>query len=106
MKLPRILIVSVNPLSDTSNNGKTYASFFRGYPSDRIAQLYFHREMPDSPVCSQYFRISDDDIAAALIHQTWRLGPRPQGWQDPCSGQSYLLPVVGVQNGLWISRRI
>lgn len=64
---PRVLIVTVNPLSETSNNGKTFASFFEGYPKDRIAQLYFHRETPSSPICDNYYRISDEDIAAALI---------------------------------------
>jgi hypothetical protein len=40
-RLPRVLFVSVNPFSATSNNGKTFASFFEGYPKASIAQLYF-----------------------------------------------------------------
>lgn len=60
--LPRVLIVSVNPLSASSNNGKTYASFFEGYPTKKLAQLYFHRELPTSDVCRNYFRISDEDV--------------------------------------------
>lgn len=64
--LPTILIVAVNPLSATANNGKTIASMFRGYPQEALAQLYFHREVPTSEVCSNYFRIADDDIARAI----------------------------------------
>lgn len=71
---PRVLIVSVNPLSETSNNGKTIASFFRGYPKDSLAQLYFHREVPTSKVCDNYFKISDEDLFDGL-----RRGRRPRG---------------------------
>lgn len=61
-KYPRILIVSVNPLSTTSNNGKTIASFFESYPKEKLAQLYFHREIPTSNVCQNYYKISDEDM--------------------------------------------
>lgn len=71
---PRVLIVSVNPLSETSNNGKTIASFFKGWPRERLAQLYFHREVPTSPVCENYFRICDEDLLSALKRLR-----RPQG---------------------------
>lgn len=70
--LPRVLFVSVNPFSRTSNNGKTFASFFAGYPKDSIAQLYFHRELPSSPVCERYFRITDEDLLKDLL-RPWRV---------------------------------
>lgn len=66
--LPRVLFVSVNPFSETSNNGKTFASFFEGYPEGRLAQLYFHREVPSSRVCSRYYHVTDEDILRSL----WR----------------------------------
>ncbi|MEI2812158.1 MAG: hypothetical protein V9F00_18835 [Nocardioides sp.] len=69
--LPRVLFVSVNPFSDTSNNGKTFASFFKGYPRDSLAQLYFHREIPSSEVCENYYRITDEDILSNLL-RPWR----------------------------------
>jgi glycosyltransferase involved in cell wall biosynthesis len=72
--LPRVLIVAVNPLSETSNNGKTYASFFQGYPAERIAQLYFHRELPDSNVTKRYYRVSDEDVLRFLTRRTRVLG--------------------------------
>lgn len=71
-RLPRVLFVSVNPFSNTSNNGKTFASFFEGYPSDSIAQLYFHREIPTSPVCDRYFRITDEDLLKDAVWP-WRV---------------------------------
>jgi len=63
---PRVLVVSVNPLSATSNNGKTIASFFEGHPVDSIAQVFFHREAPSSPVCRKYIRITDAHILRFL----------------------------------------
>jgi len=75
-KYPRVLIVTVNPLSSTSNNGKTYASFFTGYPKERIAQLYFHREIPSSDVCENYYRITDNDLIFNLIGKRKKLGEK------------------------------
>lgn len=70
--LPRVLFVSVNPFSSSSNNGKTFASFFEGYPSSHLAQLYFHRESPSNPVCSNYYRITDEEILQNVL-VPWRI---------------------------------
>lgn len=70
--LPRVLFVSVNPFSATSNNGKTFASFFAGYPRDAIAQLYFHRELPSSPYCDNYFRFTDGEVLRNVL-TPWRV---------------------------------
>ena len=71
-RLPRVLFVSVNPFSSTSNNGKTFASFFEGYPTESVAQLYFHRELPSSTVCQNYFRITDEHLLKDLA-RPWRV---------------------------------
>lgn len=73
-KYPRVLIITVNPLSTTSNNGKTYASFFQDYPKGKLAQLYFHREIPDSDVCENYYKISDEDIIGNFFGKSKVLG--------------------------------
>lgn len=57
----KMLIVSNNPLSRTSNNGKTIASFIDGIAADRIRQLYFNKEQPSIGGYS-YFQLSDLDI--------------------------------------------
>lgn len=76
---PRVLIVTVNPLSTTSNNGKTYASFFKDYPKEKIAQLYFHREIPTSDVCTNYYQISDEDIINNILKRDVKLGRTVEG---------------------------
>lgn len=73
-KYPRVLIVTVNPLSTTSNNGKTYASFFKGYPKEHLAQLYFHREIPTSDVCENYYKISDEDRINNFLGRSENIG--------------------------------
>lgn len=62
MKEKSILIVSSNPVSNVFNNGKTLSAFFDNFPKDKLAQLYFSPAMPDSDICSTYFRISDVDM--------------------------------------------
>jgi hypothetical protein len=73
---PTVLIVAVNPLSRTSNNGKTIASLFKGYPKQSLAQLYFHREIPTSDVCENYYRISDEDLAYSIVHRNASFGAK------------------------------
>lgn len=81
-KAPRVLVVSVNPFSETSNNGKTFASFFMGYPKDSLAQLFFHREAPTSSVCERYYRIGDEEYVRYQVGWTRVLGA-PTRLQEP-----------------------
>ena len=63
----KILLVSHNVLSKTSNMGKTLAAFFEGYDSENIAQLYFHSEIPTLHICEKYYNITDFDIVHGLL---------------------------------------
>ncbi len=83
--LPSVMVVSVNPMTNVSNNGKTFASIFEGYPKEKLYQLYFHRELPNSSVCLNYLRISDEDIIKYLLrkdrnlyHEVGRSSSEPQ----------------------------
>lgn len=62
MDYKRTLIISANPVSKIYNNGKTLSAFFDQYPKEKVRQLYFSASLPDSDICSAYFRISDVDI--------------------------------------------
>lgn len=64
---PRILVISNNSFSDTKNNGKTLASFFKGIPSEKIAQLYFNSEIPTDKEYNNYFQITDSEIVRSWI---------------------------------------
>ncbi len=58
----RVLIISHNVLSMSSSMGKTLANFLKGIPSENIAQLYFHTEVPTTKISTRYFRITDFDM--------------------------------------------
>lgn len=67
----RILIISNNAMSYTSNNGKTIMSLFEEYPKDNIAQLYTRNELP-SVSAYGYFRITESDILKGIIDKKKR----------------------------------
>lgn len=58
----KILVISHNVFSMTSNMGKTLASFFKDMPCEDIAQFYFHTEVPTMDMCKDYFRVTDFDV--------------------------------------------
>ena len=64
---PKVLIISHNVLSKTSNMGKTMAQFFGKWESENLAQLYFHSEVPNLDLCNKYCRITDFDMLTAVM---------------------------------------
>ena len=71
---PRILVISNNSFSNTTNNGKTLASFFDKYPVNNIAQLYFYLELPSYTHYHNYFRITDNDIVKCVLKKNDKCG--------------------------------
>lgn len=63
---PKVLIVSHNALSKTSNMGKTLTNIFADWPKESLAQLYFRNETPNKGICEQYFMITDFDMIKSL----------------------------------------
>jgi glycosyltransferase involved in cell wall biosynthesis len=69
-QLPRVLVISHNVFSTTSNMGKTLSAFFTGWEPTKLAQLYFHSEVPNSTICKSYYRVTDFDVLKSIfIHQ-------------------------------------
>jgi len=66
---PRLLIISHNTFSRTLNNGKTYSSIFQGWPSDKIAQLFFQNEIPDFTICNNFYHITDEEMIKGSKHK-------------------------------------
>lgn len=64
----RILIISANALSTTSNNGKTYRSFIQTIDRYNIAQLYTGtNEYPDENCCMNFYRITDFQLVNSIF---------------------------------------
>jgi glycosyltransferase involved in cell wall biosynthesis len=66
-ELPRVLVISHNVFSTTGNMGKTLSAFFAGWDSDKLAQIYFHSEVPNSAICKNYYRITDFDLLKSIF---------------------------------------
>lgn len=58
----KVLVLSMNSMSSTKNNGKTLYSLFKERKDCEIAQLYFTNEYPDVSNKYSYFRITDKDM--------------------------------------------
>ena len=65
--MKKILIVSNNSLSETTNNGKTIASFFESYPEELLGQIYFENRVPDYERNILYYRITDKDNVLSVF---------------------------------------
>ena len=63
----RVLIIGHNVLDDKTAFGKTMLSFFGGWNTDSLAELYIHSEIPTSHCCEKYFRITDSDAIRAIF---------------------------------------
>lgn len=67
MNIPKVLVVSNNSFSETSNMGRTLGSLFMGWPKERIAQFCISTTEPDYNVCRNYFMITDREALRAFV---------------------------------------
>lgn len=66
--MSKVLIISNNSFSKTSNNGKTYEAIFSKFEKENISQIFFsENEEPDLNYCDKYFKITDKDVLLNLI---------------------------------------
>ncbi len=63
----KVLVISHNCFSNNTNVGKTISSYFDGFPSNSISQLYFHYEVPNVKTAGSYFRFSDVDAIKSIF---------------------------------------
>lgn len=74
MEYPKVLVISNNSFSKTSNNGRTLGNLFIGWPKDRIAQFCVSTTTPDYEVCDNYYLMTDRSALGGFIH--FRKGKR------------------------------
>jgi glycosyltransferase involved in cell wall biosynthesis len=58
---PRVLLVNQQPIGRRDATGITMGNLFRGWPLDRIAQIYSWETAPDETVCVQSWRLDEVD---------------------------------------------
>lgn len=59
MNFPKILIISNNCFSLSTNNGRTLGNFFSGWDREKIAQFYIKAEEPQADICANYLCVTD-----------------------------------------------
>ncbi len=75
MELPKVLVVSINPWRD--NTGiNTLIGFFQCWEKKRIAQIYTKSALPDTEVCENFFRISENAVMKSLLRPGISTGQR------------------------------
>lgn len=67
-RYPKVLVVSNNGFSNTSNNGRTLGNYFWGWPHKKIAQFCISISEPNYQICDNYYMISDSEALSAFIH--------------------------------------
>ena len=63
----RVLIVSHNVFTETSNMGKTLSGYFANWERQDLAQFYIHSEVPTTHFCENYFRITDKEVLKSIL---------------------------------------
>lgn len=71
---PRVLIISNNSISKSSNTGRTMANLFIGWPKDKLAQFCVSTTEPDYDVCENYYLLTDRSVLEGFKH--FRKGKR------------------------------
>ncbi len=59
---PRILVVTGNNFNLVTGGGITLTNLFRGWPSDRIANVHDDATPVDRTVCQTFYRLTEQDI--------------------------------------------
>ena len=94
MSTPRVLVVSNQCFSNSTSNGRTLGTLFKGWPRESLRQFCISLDNPEPELCSSYFAISDKEAFKACV----TLGlKRPQG--KHAQAESVAIPATPVTGG-------
>ncbi|UOO13139.1 MULTISPECIES: glycosyltransferase [unclassified Synechocystis] len=97
MKYPRILIINPVPFNHINASGITTSNLFRGWPLDKIAQIYSHEndKYIDHKICQNYLHI----VSKSLIPEKLTL----EELNKPLQRISDLLSGNSLTLGGWLA---
>jgi len=74
--MPRILICTIDAWNSklSTSDSNTFSSLFSQFDSQDLANLYIRETLPDSNVCSKYFKISEQRVIKSLINPKIQTG--------------------------------
>ena len=67
-KLPKVLSISLSTWRDDSAI-HTQTDLFKYYDPERVAQIYTKSDLPSTPVCQSFFRISENEIIRSVYRR-------------------------------------
>ena len=73
MDCKKVLVCSISAWNKKSG-ADTFSTLMEGYDIDKIANLYIREDMPDSSVCSKYFRISENAVIKSIFKRKIKTG--------------------------------
>ena len=71
----KVLVCSV-PCWNNKSGSDTFSTLMEGYEVDDIANLYIREDIPNSPVCRNYFRISENAVVKSVLKRGLKTGKR------------------------------
>ncbi len=82
-ELPKILSISIATWDQNSGN-HTETDLFKYWSPERLAQIYTRSDLPNTPVCNRFFRISENQIIKSVYKRN-PVGERVQNTTEVVS---------------------
>ena len=79
--MKKVLILSV-PAWNKKSGSDTFSSLMDGYGADNVANIYIRESLPDSPVCNNYFRISENAVLKSVFKRNLKTGKKVSTVQE------------------------
>ena len=73
MENKKVLVCSI-PCWNSKSGSDTFSTLMSGYDIEKIANLYIREDFPDSPVCKNYFRISENAVIKSILKRNIKTG--------------------------------
>ena len=89
---PRVLVVNHDPFNSERNNGMTMSNLFRGWPKDKLAQVYLSGIVPGFGTCENYWRLSEGDVVRRIFRRQVNSIVNKSLFENKFEGRIELLP--------------
>lgn len=87
---PKVLICTIESWN-SKVGANTFSSLFANYPAECLANVYIREELPDSPCCSRYFRISENQVIKSVLKRKTKTGQEVEACQQSTEADEKML---------------
>jgi hypothetical protein len=82
LDLPKVLAVDINAWRDSSGRN-TISGFFKTWDKEKIAQIYTRSVLPDTIICDNFFRISENAVMRSIYSRGTATGMSVKNNSNP-----------------------